>query len=132
MTQQPQVSPLKALGCLAAVQDSINTSLKSDLISALGADPKDPFFINLRFNISRITLPANIQSAVDNAQAAYAAVSQAQAEVQQAQAQAAANQARQQGYVQCPACAVIDELKAIPSNVTTFAPGAGFAITPGK
>jgi hypothetical protein len=117
-------------GNIATVQDAINTSLKADLISALGADPKDPFFVGLRFNISKITLPGNIQTAVDNAQAAYAAVSQAQAEVKQAQA--AANEARQQGYQNCPACAQIDELKAIPSNVTTFAPGAGFSITPGK
>jgi len=116
-------------GNIATVQDAINTSLKADLISALGADPKNPFFINLRFNISKITLPANIQTAVDNAQAAYAAVSQAQAEVKQAQAQASANEARQQGYQNCPACAQIDELKAIPPSVTTFAPGSGFAIT---
>lgn len=113
-------------GNIAAVQQAINASLASDLHSALGGD----YFTGLRFNISRISLPSNIQTAVNDAQAAYAKVSQAQAEVAQAQAQAAANEARQQGYVNCPACAEIDELKAIPSNVTTFAPGAGFSITP--
>jgi regulator of protease activity HflC (stomatin/prohibitin superfamily) len=113
-------------GNIAAVQNAINASLASDLHSALGGD----YFTGLRFNISRITLPTNIQNAVNDAQAAYAKVSQTQAEVAQAQAQAAANEARQQGYINCPACAEIDELKAIPPNVTTFAPGAGFAITP--
>ncbi len=43
---------------------------------------------------------------------------------------AQANEQRQRGYVSCPACAAIDRLKAIPPNVTTYAPGAGFAITP--
>jgi hypothetical protein len=33
------------------------------------------------------------------------------------------------GTEQCPACAQIDTLKAIPPNVTTFAPGSGFAVT---
>jgi regulator of protease activity HflC (stomatin/prohibitin superfamily) len=113
-------------GNLAKVQKAINDSLAADLRSALGGD----YFTGLRFNISRISLPDKVQSAVNDAQAAYAKVSQAQAEVASAQAQAAANQAKQQGYVNCPACAVIDELKAIPGNVTTFAPGAGFAITP--
>lgn len=51
----------------------------------------------------------------------------------QAQVEAKANEERQKGYQACPACATIDTLKAIPPTVTTFAPGAGFAITaPGK
>ena len=42
-----------------------------------------------------------------------------------------ANRIRQRGYRDCPACARIDELKAIPPSVRTYAPGAGFAVTPG-
>jgi hypothetical protein len=34
-----------------------------------------------------------------------------------------------EGYENCPACAQIDLLKAIPPSVTTFAPGTGFAVT---
>jgi glutaredoxin-related protein len=49
--------------------------------------------------------------------------------LRQADAEAKANEARQRGYVKCPACAQIDTLRAIPPNVTTFAPGAGFSIT---
>ncbi|MDF3300365.1 SPFH domain-containing protein [Streptomyces tropicalis] len=114
-------------GNIAAVQNAINSSLAEDLESTLG----DKFLMGLRFNLVRISLPDNVQQAVDKAQAAFAAVSEAQAKVAQARAEAAANEARQQGYSKCPACATIDEMKAIPPNVSTFAPGQGFAVTPG-
>jgi regulator of protease activity HflC (stomatin/prohibitin superfamily) len=113
---------------IAKVQNSINQSLTEDLTQTLGGD----FFTNVTFRLSRATLPQNVQQAVNEAQAAFAGVTQAQAKVAQAKAEASANEQRQKGYQQCPACAAIDELKAIPPNVTTFAPGAGFAITPGK
>ncbi|WP_042378957.1 SPFH domain-containing protein [Streptacidiphilus melanogenes] len=110
---------------IAAVQNAINTSLTQDLQSTLG----DKFLINLHFDLVRVTLPDDVQAAVDKAQAAFAAVSEAQAQVAQAKANAQANEIRQQGYSACPACATIDEMKAIPPNVTTFAPGSGFAVT---
>lgn len=69
-----------------------------------------------------MTLPDNVQAAVDKAQAAFAAVSESRAKVAQAKADAEANEIRQQGYSKCPACATIDEMKAIPPNVTIFAP----------
>ncbi|OAA23238.1 SPFH domain-containing protein [Frankia sp. EI5c] len=112
-------------GNIAAVQKAINESLARDLEATLGA----PFLIDLKFNLVRITLPAQVQEAVNKAQAAFAGVSEAQARVAQARADAEANQIRQTGYASCPACAAIDQLKAIPPNVTTFAPGAGFAVT---
>lgn len=115
-------------GNIAAVQNAINTSLAQDLTSTLGGQ----YLTGLRFNLVRVTLPANVQDAVNKAQAAYAAVSESQAKVAQAKADADANAERERGYQNCPACAEIDTLKAIPPNVTTFAPGAGFAITPGK
>jgi len=112
-------------GNIAKVQNAINSSLGSDLRDTLGGE----FLTGIRFNLVRISLPNEIQAAVNSAQAAFAKVTQAQAEVQQAKAQAQANEQRQRGYQGCPACAQIDELKAIPPSVTTFAPGSGFAIT---
>jgi regulator of protease activity HflC (stomatin/prohibitin superfamily) len=112
---------------LAKIQNAINQSLEADLKSTLG----DDFLTNVRFNLVRISLPSQVQDAVNKAQAAYAQVSEAQAHVAQAQADANADAARQKGYEACPACAQIDIMKAIPPNVTTFAPGAGFAVTPG-
>ena len=114
-------------GNIAKVQEAINSSLAQDLKTMLG----DEFLVDLHFNLVKISLPANVQAAVDKADAAYAAVSESQARVAQAQADAAANAARQKGYEACPACAQIDIMKAIPPTITTFAPGAGFAITPG-
>ena len=109
------------------VQDAINASLRDDVRSTLGGD----YFSNIQFRLSRVALPGPIQNEIDNAQAQFAAVGTAQAKVQQATLEAKANEERQKGYRGCPACAQIDELKAIPSNVTTFAPGTGFAVTPG-
>jgi regulator of protease activity HflC (stomatin/prohibitin superfamily) len=115
-------------GNIAKVQEAINSSLSVDLRQTLGGD----FFTGIRFNLVRITLPTKLQGAVDDAQAAFAQVTQAQARVQSAKADAEANRIRQRGYQDCPACARIDELKAIPPSVQTYAPGAGFAVTPGK
>jgi regulator of protease activity HflC (stomatin/prohibitin superfamily) len=115
-------------GNIAKVQDAINSSLATDLAQTLGGQ----FFTNIRFNLVRITLPAKVQAAVDDAQAAFAQVTQAQARVESARADAQANAIRERGYKDCPACAQIDELKAIPPSVQTFAPGAGFSVTPGR
>ena len=81
---------------------------------------------------ARITLPTSVQDAVDRAQAAFASVSEAQAKVAQARADAEANQARQDGYNKCPTCARIDELKALPSGITVYAPGNGNIALPTK
>jgi regulator of protease activity HflC (stomatin/prohibitin superfamily) len=115
-------------GNIAKVQTAINTSLEQDLQQTLGA----PFLTDLHFTLSRITLPSSVQDAVDRAQAAFASVSEAQAKVAQARADAEANQARQDGYNKCPTCARIDELKALPSGITVYAPGNGNIALPTK
>jgi len=112
---------------IAKVQQAVNDSLPRELHDTLGGD----FFVDIRFNLVRITLPQAVQDAVNKAQAAYAAVSEAQAKVIQAQAEADANKKRQEGYNACPACAQIDMIKSLPAGVTTYAPGAGVAIPAG-
>jgi len=122
-------------GNIAAVQNAINASLQSDIDTQLGqvkvGGQWEGILTGLRFNISQVSLPGNVQDAVNNAQAAFAAVSQQQALVQQAQLQAQANAAKQQGYNSCPTCQIIDELKALPDKLTTYAPGAGAGIAVG-
>ena len=113
---------------ITKIQNSINTSLAADLTSTLGGD----YIVGVKFNLAKITLPAELQTAINRAQAAFAAVTEAQARVASAKADADANAQRERGYRDCPACATIDTLKAIPPNVTTFAPGSGFAITQPK
>lgn len=106
------------------VQQAVNESLPRDLRANLGGD----FFLDIKFNLVRVTLPAPVQEAVIKAQAQFAAVSEAQARVQLAQAEAEANKKRQEGYNACPACAQIDMIKALPPGVTTYAPGAGTTV----
>lgn len=112
------------------IQDQIQSSLESDIQATLGQD----YFSEggrhgVIFLLAKPTLPGKIQNEIDNAQAAYAAVNTSAAKVQQATQDKLANQQREQGYKACPACAEAAILAAIPGNVTTFAPGAGFAIT---
>jgi regulator of protease activity HflC (stomatin/prohibitin superfamily) len=109
---------------IAKMQDAVNESLPKDLEDMLGGD----FFEGIRFNLARVTLPKNVQDAVNKAQAAYAAVSEAQARVAQAQADADANKKRQEGYNACPSCAQIDIIKALPPGLTTYAPGGTSAV----
>lgn len=130
LVHQQSVSAIRNNGAqntsqIQAIQDQINSNLQTAIKQTVGAD----YFSNVRFLLAKVTLPGAIQSQIDQAQAQFAAVGTAQAQVQQAKLQAQANRERQSGYKGCPACAQIDELKAIPSNVTTFAPGANFAVT---
>lgn len=116
-------------GNIAKVQTAINTSLTQDLQQTLGGN----FFLDMRFNLVRITLPDNVQDAVNRAQAAFAQISEAQAQVAKARAEAAANKARQDGYNKCPTCADIEKLKALPQGITVYAPGnPGGVAVPGK
>lgn len=110
---------------IAKIQNSVNTSLQADFNSTLGGS----YITGVRFNLAKITLPTEVQGAINKAQAAFASVAESRAKVQQAAADAEANAKRQEGYKNCPACVTIDTLKAIPPSVTTFAPGAGFGIT---
>lgn len=109
---------------IAKVQEAVNRSFAQDIKNTLGGE----FLTSIHFNLSKVTLPDSVQKAVDDAQAAYAKVSEAQARVVQAQADADANKKRQEGYNACPACAQIDIMKAIPSNVTVYAPGAAATV----
>ncbi|MGI5272589.1 SPFH domain-containing protein [Nonomuraea sp. CA-218870] len=104
---------------IKAVQDGVNAALARDLPRTLGG----AFFAGMTFSLSRVTLPAEVQKSVDRSLAAGAAVSEARARVAQAEAEARANQARQDGYDRCPACAEIDKLKSLPQGITVYAPG---------
>jgi regulator of protease activity HflC (stomatin/prohibitin superfamily) len=111
---------------IAQIQNAINSSLADDLKATLGGD----FLIGIKFNLVKVTLPEEVQAAVNQAQAQFAKVSEAQAKVAQAAAEAQANERRQAGYDKCRTCAQIDITKAqaevvksIPSNVTVYAPG---------
>lgn len=114
----------------------IQTEVEKGLTEDLGATLRQPYFQNIRFILKNVDLPPKVQLAINDAQSAFAQISQAQARVQSAEADAKANEARQKGYSVCPQCARIDSIKAqadlvaaIPDGVHTFAPGQGFTLT---
>ncbi|MDF5752098.1 SPFH domain-containing protein [Spongiactinospora sp. TRM90649] len=106
------------------VQEGVNAALARDVPAMLG----DDFITGIRFNLVKVTLPTGVQDAVNRSLAAAASVSESRAKVLQAEAEAKANQARQDGYDKCPACAEIDKLKSLPSGITVYAPGNADAV----
>src|SRR5437763_17014982 len=110
------------------VQTAVNEACSKDVSDVLGVD----ILVDPRFVLSKIELPQNVQDAINQAQAAFAGVTESQAALQRAQIDAQANAARQSGYNSCPTCAQIDILKALPPGLTTYAPGSGFAVTGSK
>jgi regulator of protease activity HflC (stomatin/prohibitin superfamily) len=107
------------------VQAAVDDAFSRDVNDVLGVD----ILIHPRFVLSKIELPQNVQDAINQAQAAFAGVTESQAALQRAQIDAQANAARQSGYNSCPTCAQIDVLKALPDGLTTYAPGTGFTVT---
>jgi hypothetical protein len=107
------------------VQAAVNEAFTKDVDEVLGVE----LLINPRFVLSKVDLPQNVQDAINQAQAAFAGVTESQAALQRAQIDAQANAARQSGYNSCPTCAQIDILKSLPSGLTTYAPGTGFSVT---
>lgn len=98
------------------VQDQVNTGLEQNLQQTLG----EPYLTGISFRLSRVTLPAQVQKAVDTAQASFAQVTQGEAQVKQAEQIAKANEAKQKAYANCPTCGIIDQLKALPAGATVF------------
>jgi len=76
---------------------------------AVGAAAVDP---NANGNLTI----SQVQDAINQAQAAFAGVTESQAALQRAQIDAQADAARQSGYDSCPTCAQIDILKSLPSG----------------
>jgi hypothetical protein len=114
---------------LTTIQDGVNQQFATDVAADLGSPgSKDAIFTNIRFVISKVTLPDNVQNAINDAQAAFAAVTKAQAGKAAAEIEAQTNGVRQGGYTNCPGCLDIEKLKALPPGLTTYAPGAQYAV----
>ena len=120
-----------------AIAQRVSHALERDLTRTL----TQPYFRNIRLRISRISLPAGVQSAIDETQAKYAAVNGAEAEYRQARFQARANRLIGDSYNRSPGLATVEALKAMPQRATVIlapggkvptilAPGAAGAATP--
>lgn len=108
---------------ITRIQDAVQVGLVRDLNSTL----KHTYFKNIQFKLARVVLPGRVQAAIDQAQSAFAQVSQAQAKVQSAKLESQANAEKQAGYEKCPTCARIDAIKALPRGLTALG-GNGFAV----
>jgi regulator of protease activity HflC (stomatin/prohibitin superfamily) len=107
------------------VQAAVNDAFSRDVNDVLGVE----ILVNPRFVLSKIQLPQNVQDAINQAQAAFAGVTESQAALQRAEIDAKADAARQAGYNSCPTCAQIDIMQALPEGLTTYAPGTGFTVS---
>jgi regulator of protease activity HflC (stomatin/prohibitin superfamily) len=119
-TRTVQVGTTDTNASISEIQDSINASLESDLTDSLGAS----YFRDIRFRIAHVRLPGNVQTAVDDVQAKYAAVNSARAELRQARYKRRRNDLLGQTYRKSPELAMIDAVHAAP-------PGAQVIISAG-
>jgi regulator of protease activity HflC (stomatin/prohibitin superfamily) len=109
---------------LLKVQDAIAESLLQDLNRNLGGG----YFRNVQVIVSGVRLPQRVQQAVDEAQAQFAEVNKAKADLQKARIRKEVNDTLGRSYDNCPACAQIDALKAIPANVNAISLGGNGTI----
>ncbi|MDX6534130.1 MAG: hypothetical protein QOF68_1874 [Gaiellales bacterium] len=110
------VKAVKADSSIARIEQKINDTLEADLAKTLG----QRYFWDVRFRITHVTLPTNVQQAIDDAEAKYAEVNGARAEVLQARFQNQRNALLAKTYNLSPALAMIEALKAAPPNATVI------------
>jgi regulator of protease activity HflC (stomatin/prohibitin superfamily) len=99
---------------IAAIEARLDASLRADLLRTFGGD----YFRDVHVRISRVTLPGNVQTAVDNVQAQYVAVNGAKAQVRRAEFDAKRNLTLADSYNKSPALARIEEIRAAPKGST--------------
>ncbi|MDP9378104.1 MAG: SPFH domain-containing protein [Actinomycetota bacterium] len=110
---------------LTRVQETIQEQLGEDLSQNLGGR----YFDNFQVIVSSVRLPGRVQEAVDEAQAQFAAVNKSRADLERARIAKEVNDTLGRSYRNCPACAQIDALKAIPGNVNAISLGGNGAVS---
>jgi hypothetical protein len=98
------------------IANRISVSLDRDLARTLGRR----YFWNIRMRISRVTLPGQVQTAINVAQTNYVKVNTAQAQLKQADYQYRRNHLLGKAYNESPGLAYIDALKALPKQATVI------------
>ncbi len=115
-TARSDRSATPPLSSIALIESKINDSLEPDLAKTLG----HRWFWDARFRVTGITLPQNVQSAIDDVQAQYAEVNGAKAQVLQARYQNLRNQLLAKTYDRSPALAMIEALRSVPKGATVI------------
>lgn len=106
---------------IASVEGRLALSLRDDLRDTLGGD----YFRDIHVRVAKVTLPANVQEAVDAVQAQYVGVSGAKAQVRRAEYDAKRNELLAATYNHSPSLARIEEIRAAPKGSTIVLSGGG-------
>jgi regulator of protease activity HflC (stomatin/prohibitin superfamily) len=112
----PAPAPVTPSTSIAGIEQRIAASLEQDLETALG----ERYFLDIRFRVARVTLPATVQKAVDEAQTQFTAVNTARAELEQAKYQAKRNKLLGDSYNRSAGLTTIEALKALPSGANVI------------
>mgnify|MGYP002073350498 CR=1 FL=1 len=108
------------------IQQNVQQQIEEGIAEALG----DTYLSDFKVQLTKVTLPENVQSAIDVAQASFADIAKARAQNVQSRYQAQANERLAAAYEQSPALAQIKiaEELADNSNATIIvgSPGMGF------
>jgi regulator of protease activity HflC (stomatin/prohibitin superfamily) len=116
----------------ALIATRISAALEEDLTRTIG----QPYFSDIRMRISRVTLPKDVQAAINEAQAAFAGVNTARAELKQSEYRAARNRRIGESLNESPGLATIEAMRAIPKGstviVTTGGKAPSIIAQPGK
>jgi regulator of protease activity HflC (stomatin/prohibitin superfamily) len=99
---------------IAQIQQRLNQSLAADIRATMGG----AYFWDVRVRLTRVTLPATVQAAIDDVHAKYVAVNGAKADVRRARYEAKRNALLARAYNRSPALARIDAIKAAPKGAT--------------
>jgi regulator of protease activity HflC (stomatin/prohibitin superfamily) len=105
---------LKPNANIAEIQQRLNRSLAADIRNTMGGD----YFWDVHIRLTKVTLPPNVQTAIDDVHAKYVAVNGAKAEVRRARYEAKRNELLAKAYNRSPALARIDAIKAAPKGAT--------------
>ena len=119
---------------IAAIQDAIGKTLEADLSQTLGG----PFFVNVRFRLQQITLPARVNDAVEEALAAKTNVQTQAYNADAAEKQALAAERLAKSRRANPYAGLSDVFKALPNgsrpivNLNLGGGGRGLGLNVGR
>lgn len=107
-----------------AISAAVNERLEAAVEQTLG----EPYIKDVKFTLVNVELPDQIKGAIDEAQSAFAGVSQSQAELQQAQFEAQRLKELAEQYAKSPQLAFIEAVKEAPEGATIIIGESGFDI----
>lgn len=112
------------------IQESVQSKIENGVKEALGSE----YLTGFKVQLTKVTLPETVQSAIDAAQSNFAQIAEARARKEQAQYQAEANEILSKSYKNNPTLGFIKAVEAVSknSNATIILGQPGTGLTLGK